>query len=216
MAVVHGRLAPQQWRVVGDEQFAKAILEDLRAVKAGGVIRIYCGTAHPDVYNDAFVALALELVEYKQASFRAITGPVLVTDERGQNALRTLGDKGVVAPLRHRPTRGDHELFRLVETETGFRYSVESYPPPEDLPRHHREVSVLVEPAEARGFLHATREFFDRAADVFDPAHDETLRALPILLTQAEIDRVRERAAGLGLRFDHLQPDTIRALAGEA
>jgi hypothetical protein len=198
---------PTRWRQIHDTEFSLALATDLQLVKDGGVVRIFCGTAHPDAYNDQFVAAARDAARNRQAELRVITGPILACDESGRNAVLTLAEEGVVSQLLHRLTMGDHEHFRIVETTAGYRYTAEAYPPP--LLKPHYRLVTSVSEVNAQGLAGAATLYFDCSAETLGRMTDTDRRYLPIRLPSDHLLALRETARRKHLRFDHLPPETI-------
>lgn len=75
------------WQKLTDPELASLIIEDIRAVKEGGLVRLACRRAEESVYGDSFVEAVREVVGRRHARFHVITGPVLIKDKRPRNAI---------------------------------------------------------------------------------------------------------------------------------
>ena len=195
------------------ERPLEAIVEDMRHVRDNGVIALYCGEAHPDVYGArTFIETAHDMVEVRKARITAITGPVLLVpdDEHEQHGLLQLLKGGKLTGLYHRRARFATGHFRVVETDGYFRYY-----------REHTHLPVeCVEDRTCENLLRLTpEEVHVQAKDALKSFHQwkslavrhDQARAenLPLISTPSKLKELVENLTERGIDFNYLGPHEI-------
>lgn len=203
-----------KWHVLTDRKLTSLIIRAMKASKQDGIIRLYCGTAALDVFNDRFLKAARRIHKNTNTTIRAITGPVVAVDGDNKNPLFTLRDEGIVTLLKHRITRDDHPQFRLVETTEGYLYSVDAYPPPSNLKEHQHLVATLKEPRDG-SLAEGAMIYFDSTVEMLENSSDPSMNEVPILLRANKIHALVKKTKEKRLRYHHVRPETILWLLHE-
>lgn len=192
----------------------QSFVEDVRAVRQGGTIRIYSGEANPVVYNHPDVINAfVNAREKREATIRVSVSPAVVTDGSAYNGLLRLHERGIVQTIQQRPMRGKGSHYRIVETDGFPRYYEEAYHPPL-APLESRECIDLtpIDLNQARGVIETAIAEFD---DLTYP-EGSTDHLPSLLVTASGLNRVVGMAHRQGTDFDLLRAEDIRRLVSIA
>lgn len=196
------------------------LVNDMLDVRTGGVIALYCGEAHPYVYNSQrFLDTAREVVEGQQAKIVAITGPVMLVpeDEQDHNGLVTLAKQGTLKGLYHRRARFTTGHFRVVETGYVYKlYREESHAAGagpvdrwcDDMSRFC-DRSIQSQAEDALALFSEWKSMAVRHADA------KKGQELPLITTPSKLARIVEHAESMGLDFNYLEPREIMDVAAE-
>lgn len=138
---------------------------------------------------------------------------MIVIDEHGDNGLLTLATERAIAELLHRPTRGDLDHFRVVESQDGYRYSVEA-PHPVAAAAHERLHADLAgaDPSDVERAARTAVFFFEGVASTLMMSRDPSSSYLPLLATQERARELKDKAQQLGLNWDYLRPEVLESL----
>jgi hypothetical protein len=208
---------PTRWPVRNPDA---ALLDDMLEVRKHGRIALYCGEAHPDIYNSqAFLGAARELAKSKKAEITAITGPVMLVpeDERELNGLLLLAKDGTLSGLYHRRSRFTLGHFRVVETGFTHRlYREHPHAPGEDVgTRWCDNMSRFTEEskqAQAEDALYR----FDTWKSMSVPHADAKWQGLPLVTTPNRLEKIVTLVKSQGLDFNYLAPEEIMDVANGA
>jgi hypothetical protein len=198
--------ANPQWRNGND---AKVLVDDLLAVRKGGTIRIFCAEATPSFYNrEEFLTAARKVKEMENASIHVITGPIVVTDDKGFNGILHLAKKGIIDRLYHRSVRSHTAHFRVVETDNGYRFHPELPHPALDRKRHVANIGSLSE-GEVQLLAKEAVALFESWEEGLKkfPAED-----LPLLMSENLLEALLKKAEKRTLVFEYLSPEELKAL----
>lgn len=187
----------------------KALVDDIKAVKKGGIIRIFCAEGNPNFYNNREFLSAAKFAKHTQgASIHVITGPILLVDDNGNNGLLHLEKKRIIDRLYHRSVRSDTAHFRVVETDNGYRFYPELPHPPLDGERHVANIGSLSEPQvqllakEAVALFESWEEGIKKSAK----------QDLPLLMPESQLNALLNEAEKQNLVFEYLSPEKLKAL----
>lgn len=206
----HSKWPASEWVPVARP--IESLVEDLDAVRPGGIIRIFCGEANPTVYNDHhFLTSVRHVTQDRGARLHVITGPVILVDSYGMNGLILLKEEGVIERLAHRRARYAAGHFRVVETERTYRYYAEC--PHDPLlaveQRHCADLRPLRKSTIQKLAKEAIHIFDNWATDVIDIGTIVELDSgprvrLPLLATPDDFQTILKEAADKQLIFDYL------------
>jgi hypothetical protein len=193
----------------------RSFVQDVRAVRRGGTIRIYSGEANPVVYNHPDVINAfVDAQEKREATIRVSVSPAVVTDGSAYNGLLRLHERGVVQTIQQRPMRGKGSHYRIVETDGFPRYYEEAYHPP--LAPVESRACIDLSPID----LNQAREVIETAIAEFDgdfASPEGSTDQLPTLLVTASgLNHVVDEAHRHRTDFDLLGAEDIKRLASIA
>jgi hypothetical protein len=209
--VEHSRSALSlPWGPVSDP--ITALVDDLKAVRSGGTIRILSGEASPFVYNHpAVIEAATYAKQQRAAKLRINVGPILVTDGSAFNGVLQLSRTGILDSLTSRPARGHTSHFRIVDIENGYRYYEES--PHEPLAPRERRKRLLVEQlpeGHVMELSEAHRVEFDRLTT----ANGQYER--PLLMTPFGLQEITKITKRKRQNFNSLTGPELRTLLEHA
>lgn len=190
------------------------LIDDLRAVRRRGTIRIFCGEANPDVYNERF----LETAEYVNRKLDAVilimAGPIIVVNDSDFNGVLAAHKKGFISQLHFRPARFSTAHFRVIETPDGYRFYTEA--PHRPVPTEEREALNFapISPREQQLWAEDAVALFESwvktIADMPVPGRE----LLPLVTTKSGIGYLEAVAKEKKRFFDHLGPRQLLALPG--
>lgn len=186
----------------------KALVDDIKAVKKGGIIRIFCAEGSPLFYNDPQFLEAAKFAKHTQrAIIRVITGPVLLVDENGKNGLLHLKKKGIIDRLYHRPTRCWTAHFRVVETDEGYRLCKEVPHPP--LPNEAHIANIHDHSQEE---LEPLTQVLISLFDSWEESLAEISQEPPLRRTRSDLSAMLRKAEEQNLAFAYLNPEQLTDL----
>jgi hypothetical protein len=199
------------------EKPLKSLVDDIRAVRKEGTIRIFCGEAHIAVYNEpGFLQAATYAKTTQKAKLWVITGPIMLIDEDGQNGVLLLKKRGIIDKLYHRAARGSTPHFRLVETEDMPRYYAE-FPHPPLLPvEDRRRVNTAkLFPSRLERLVEGDRVSFDSWLERLESMQEtSSMNSLPLVTDPESFRGLLELARQKNLVFKYLGPHALLALPG--
>ncbi|GEM_PF-4363584 len=189
-----------------------ALASDLRAVRPNGKVRIYCGEADPTIYNHPQVLDAIEEVTRKNAQIRAVTGPVVLVDDKGVNELLRLPQRGHA--IYHRAFRGPEHHFRVVESElAGYRLWTEFPHRPMELMRTRRIMNLTaVSPERYQELAEYHKLLFEASATRAEEWSRDTDVTMPLVTTSKEYATLIEELSKADDDPEFLFPDELLAL----
>ena len=206
-------LGPERWPV---RDPLRAMVDDIRAVRQGGTIRILCGEAHFAIYDSQELRDALWYARHeRKATTIVVSGPILLVrdgDSARPALLDLLRDK-LISALYHRPHRAAVSHFRVVDTD--------------DVPRYYAEGPHLpllpVEQRTCANFDGLAPEYLSalafRASESFEVWRDRSIehhlakkQRLPLLATEDDLARLVRLAWDRQMTLDNLASDELRAL----
>lgn len=197
----------------------ESVVKDMAAVRRGGIIALYCGEAHPDVYNsESFLIEAHKLTEEMDAKITAITGPVVLVpdDERAPNGLIQLMENRTLDGLYHRRARFTTGHFRVVETDGIYKlYREETHAPGQDVETRwcdnigrYSDESIQ---AQARDALYR----FETWKSMAVPHALAKEQGLPLITTPKRLAKIVAHVRSKDLDFNYLEAAEILELARE-
>ncbi|MDI6736589.1 MAG: hypothetical protein QME42_10455 [bacterium] len=97
---------------------AQKIIEGIMSVKRKGNIKILCGEGNHRVYNESQMIDAFRYAKNeKEAVIHVIIGPIVSTDDKGENWLLKLEEEKMIDKIYYRPQRGVLFHFGVFEKE---------------------------------------------------------------------------------------------------
>src|SRR5262245_58998133 len=205
-----------QWLTVNRPM--AALIDDIRLVRPGGKIVIFCGEAHPDIYNKQKFLKAIRWARWEQeARIEVITGPILLVpeDRHETNGLLKLWDEETICKMYMRRARTSAAHFRVVETDLKTQEAYRLYleaPHPPLLPqgqRHCQHFSRLHRADVHQRALHAMNLFegLREQAVLMEKAKPGSQ---PMVTTPDRLKKILNQATDHDLIFDFLDEARLR------
>lgn len=196
------------------------LVQDLLSVRGEGIIRIFTGVAHPDMYNNQLVIEAIRYVRrVRDARLRILTGPLLMVDESGTNGLLRLVEEGCFERFACKTTRDSTPDSRTVEVENGFRCYQEG-PPLDVLPSQRRFRNPLwVSPYHLQWSARVANHDLDIFFEDPDPDIKRMTRPIsgsfPLVIPRTQYDAFKKAMRDAGKVFKYLSPEELLNLGAE-
>lgn len=197
------------------ERAVDALVEDIEAVADGGVVRIFCGEAGPDVYNqETFLKAVRDVTRCRAAKVFVVTGPLLLINDEGRNGLLSLHHEGSIE-LYHRLARGSAPHFRVVETgpDAIYRY-YEEHPHRPMLPVADRKCANFkrVGDEDLQRLALAAIQVFEDWIERLSKMPKSYSKELPLRTTQRGLTVLMDEAKDKGQVLKYLGPKDILEL----
>lgn len=179
---------------------AGMLAANMRAVSKHGVVRDYCGIAHPRTYNDyRFLDAARDAKDRQQALIRFITSSVVIVEENGFNGVLGLLEEGVIDKIHYLPERSVIPPFQVVDTEQGHLLY---------------EQFTRVGKEEIEASAESDIQFFDNEAKIIEETDFPGKELLPLRATWSEFMQLKRAVADRGFTLERLDPLAILSFPG--
>lgn len=212
--MAHAIESRAEWVLAPDR--AGMLAANMRAVSKHGVIRDYCGIAHPRTYNDyRFLDAARNAKDRQQALIRFITSSVVIVEENGFNGVLGLLEEGVIHKIHYLSERSFIPPFQVVDTEQGHLL-YEQFTKVGVVPITERRVlnvaSLSKEEIEASA--ESDIQFFDNEAKIIEETDFHGKELLPLRATWSEFMQLKRAVADRGFALETLDPLAILSFPG--